>query len=80
MTLTISEDYAHNTLKPEYQNLNGTAESQAGYFTAWQADQIGFTYERFPSNVKIVDNQLRRKPSRPDAGTASRLPPNTVHV
>jgi predicted transcriptional regulator of viral defense system len=37
---------------PDYQQLYETAESQAGYFTAHQAREIGFTWERLSSNVK----------------------------
>lgn len=37
---------------PNYQQLYETAESQAGYFAAFQARKSGFTWERLSSNVK----------------------------
>jgi predicted transcriptional regulator of viral defense system len=36
---------------PDYQQLYETAESQAGYFAAHQAREMGFTWERLSSNV-----------------------------
>jgi predicted transcriptional regulator of viral defense system len=36
---------------PDYQQLYETAESQAGYFTAHQAREKDFTWERLSSNV-----------------------------
>jgi predicted transcriptional regulator of viral defense system len=38
--------------KPNYDLLYETAESQAGYFTAQQAKEVGFSWERLSSNVK----------------------------
>ena len=39
-------------MKPNYDLLYETAESQAGYFTAQQAKEVGFSWERLSSNVK----------------------------
>ncbi|MEJ2267085.1 MAG: hypothetical protein P8X95_26880 [Anaerolineales bacterium] len=38
--------------KPDYDRLYEIAESQAGYFAAHQARQVGFTWERLSSNAK----------------------------
>ena len=38
--------------KPDYDHLYEIAESQAGYFTAGQAREAGFSWERLSSNVK----------------------------
>jgi predicted transcriptional regulator of viral defense system len=38
--------------KPDYNRLYEVAESQAGYFTAKQAKQCGFSWERLSDNVK----------------------------
>lgn len=38
--------------KPDYDMLYEIAEDQAGYFTARQAREVGFTWERLSSNVK----------------------------
>jgi predicted transcriptional regulator of viral defense system len=38
--------------KPDYQQLYGFAEEQAGYFTADQAHQAGFSWERLSNSVK----------------------------
>ena len=39
-------------IKPDYDHLYETAEDQAGYFTARQAQKAGFSWERLSSNVK----------------------------
>jgi predicted transcriptional regulator of viral defense system len=39
-------------IKPDYDRLYEVAENQAGYFTAHQAREAGFTWERLSSNVK----------------------------
>ena len=39
-------------MKPNYNLLYEIAESQAGYFTAQQAREVGFSWERLSSNVK----------------------------
>ena len=38
--------------EPDYDRLYETAESQAGYFTASQAREHGFSWERLSDNVK----------------------------
>jgi predicted transcriptional regulator of viral defense system len=38
--------------KPDYDQLYGIAEAQAGYFTASQAKTVGFSHERLSANVK----------------------------
>ena len=38
--------------KPDYDGLYEIAESQAGYFTASQAREVGFSWERLSSNTK----------------------------
>lgn len=38
--------------EPDYHRLYETAESQAGYFTASQAREHGFSWERLSDNVK----------------------------
>ena len=38
--------------KPDYDQLYGVAEAQAGYFSANQAQTLGFSYERLSDNVK----------------------------
>jgi predicted transcriptional regulator of viral defense system len=38
--------------KPDYDGLYEIAENQAGYFTASQARQVGFSWERLSSNTK----------------------------
>lgn len=38
--------------EPDYNQLYETAESQAGYFTAGQAKEHGFSWERLSDNVK----------------------------
>jgi predicted transcriptional regulator of viral defense system len=38
--------------KPDYDGLYEIAESQAGYFTASQAREVGFSWERLSSNAK----------------------------
>jgi predicted transcriptional regulator of viral defense system len=38
--------------KPDYDHLYEIAEAQAGYFTAQQAQSVGFSWERLSSNVK----------------------------
>ncbi len=38
--------------KPNYDRLYEIAESQAGYFTAQQAREAGFSWERLSSNAK----------------------------
>ena len=40
------------TTKPDYDKLYAIAEPQGGFFTAQQAQEIGFSYERLSSNVK----------------------------
>lgn len=42
----------HTSMKPDYDLLYDIAESQAGYFTAQQAREVGFSWERLSSNVK----------------------------
>jgi predicted transcriptional regulator of viral defense system len=37
--------------KPDYDGLYEIAENQAGYFTASQARQVGFSWERLSSNT-----------------------------
>jgi predicted transcriptional regulator of viral defense system len=39
-------------MAPDYDRLYEIAESQAGYFTAKQAREVGFSYERLSSNAK----------------------------
>lgn len=39
-------------MKPDYNLLYEIAESQAGYFTAKQAREVRFSWERLSSNVK----------------------------
>ena len=39
--------------RPNYDQLYEIAENQAGYFTAGQARQAGFSWERLSTNVKI---------------------------
>jgi predicted transcriptional regulator of viral defense system len=50
--LANPKGYAHMSTKPNYDQLYEIAESQAGYFTAQQAREVGFTWERLSSNVK----------------------------
>ena len=38
--------------KPDYDSLYEIAESQAGYFTASQAREVGFSWERLSSNAR----------------------------
>ncbi len=38
--------------KPDYDGLYEIAENQAGYFTASQAREVGFSWERLSSNAK----------------------------
>ncbi|MBC8462038.1 MAG: hypothetical protein H8D67_29055 [Deltaproteobacteria bacterium] len=38
--------------KPDYDSLYEIAENQAGYFTASQARDVGFSWERLSSNAK----------------------------
>ena len=38
--------------KPDYNGLYEIAESQAGYFTANQAREVGFSWERLSSNAR----------------------------
>ena len=38
--------------EPDYDRLYETAENQAGYFTASQAQNCGFSWERLSDNVK----------------------------
>jgi predicted transcriptional regulator of viral defense system len=38
--------------RPDYDSLYEIAESQAGYFTASQAQKVGFSLERLSSNTK----------------------------
>ncbi|MEZ4593412.1 MAG: type IV toxin-antitoxin system AbiEi family antitoxin domain-containing protein [Chloroflexota bacterium] len=38
--------------EPNYDRLYETAENQAGYFTASQAQNCGFSWERLSDNVK----------------------------
>jgi predicted transcriptional regulator of viral defense system len=38
--------------KPDYDGLYEIAENQAGYFSASQARDVGFTWERLSSNAK----------------------------
>jgi len=38
--------------EPDYDRIYEIAESQAGYFTAQQARQVGFSWERLSANVK----------------------------
>jgi predicted transcriptional regulator of viral defense system len=38
--------------KPDYDGLYEIAENQAGYFTASQARDVGFSWERLSSNTK----------------------------
>jgi len=40
------------TQKPDYDSLYEIAENQAGYFTASQAREVGFSWERLSSNTK----------------------------
>ena len=37
---------------PDYDGLYEIAESQAGYFAASQAREVGFSWERLSSNAK----------------------------
>jgi predicted transcriptional regulator of viral defense system len=39
-------------IKPDYDSLYEIAENQAGYFTASQAREVGFSWERLSSNAK----------------------------
>ncbi len=39
--------------KPDYDLLYQIAENQAGYFTARQAREVGFSWERLSNNAKI---------------------------
>lgn len=39
-------------MSPDYDLLYDIAENQAGYFTAGQAREVGFSYERLSSNAK----------------------------
>lgn len=43
---------AHMETKPDYDRLYEIAEAQAGYFTASQAQTVGFSTERLSANVK----------------------------
>ena len=52
ITLGYYEGFAHMSQGPDYQQLFETAESQAGYFTARQAREHGFAWERLSGNVK----------------------------
>ena len=45
-TLAISEGFAHIVNQPNYNKLFEIAENQAGYFTAYQAKEVGFSWER----------------------------------
>src|SRR3990170_6203451 len=38
--------------KPDYDRLYEIAENQAGYFTARQSREVGFSWERLSSNAK----------------------------
>jgi predicted transcriptional regulator of viral defense system len=51
-TFGKSKGFAHMNGKPDYNKLYEMAESQAGYFTASQAREAGFTWERLSTNVK----------------------------
>lgn len=46
ITLVLSEGFAHMVGSPNFQRLFEIAENQAGYFTASQARQAGFSWER----------------------------------
>jgi predicted transcriptional regulator of viral defense system len=48
----LTKGNAHMKQKPDYDRLYETAEGQAGYFTARQAKNLGFTWERLSDNVK----------------------------
>ena len=50
-TLGISEGFAHMEEKQKYDELYEIAESQAGYFTAQQARNVGFSWERLSENA-----------------------------
>ncbi len=48
-------------MSPDYDRLYEIAESQAGYFTAEQAREVGFSYERLSSNAKSGKFQRVKK-------------------
>ena len=51
-TLGFTKGLAHMNRQPDYNRIYEIAESQAGYFTAQQARQVGFSYERLSADVK----------------------------
>lgn len=51
-TLGFSKGFAHMPGPPDYILLYEIAEAQAGYFTAQQAREVGFSWERLSSNAK----------------------------
>lgn len=51
-TFVFSKVFAHMNTKPDYDQLYEIAESQAGYFTAGQARQVGFSWERLSANSR----------------------------
>jgi predicted transcriptional regulator of viral defense system len=50
--LGLDEGNTHMYQKPDYDSLYQVAENQAGYFTASQARDVGFSWERLSSNTK----------------------------
>jgi predicted transcriptional regulator of viral defense system len=51
-TLGYSEGFTHMSRTPDYDHLYAIAEAQAGYFTALQARDAGFSWERLSSNTQ----------------------------
>lgn len=51
-TFGMTEGYAHRMKKPSHQRLYEIAERQGGYFTAEQAAQAGFSWERLSDGSK----------------------------
>jgi predicted transcriptional regulator of viral defense system len=51
-TLGFPEGTTHMRSGPDYNLLYEIAEGQAGYFTAYQARSVGFSWERLSENVK----------------------------
>jgi len=71
-TLGISEGFAHMEEKWKYDELYEIAESQAGYFTAEQARNVGFTWERLSENVAVgkfnrIQHGIYRLPHFPNS-------------
>lgn len=50
-SLGFSKGNAHMEQKHKYNHLYEIAESQGGYFTAQQAKEVGFSWERLSSNA-----------------------------